>query len=202
MKSQEQLKIKEAANHAAGFKAVSISLKQILSRMSVSNTFKVLGKLNQKKGVDCPGCAWPDPDHRSKLGEYCENGVKAIAEEAMSAKASPEFFAKYSVAELQNQSDYWLGEQGRLTHPMVLKDGDTHYSPISWEEANQIIGKELNDLDHPNEAIFYTSGRTSNEAAFLYQLFVRMYGTNNLPDCSNMCHESVSYTHLTLPTIA
>jgi len=190
MESQEPLKIKKAANHAAGFKAVSISLKQILSRMSVSNTFKVLGKLNQKKGVDCPGCAWPDPDHRSKLGEYCENGVKAIAEEAMSAKASPEFFAKYSVAELQKKSDYWLGQQGRLTHPMILKDGDTHYSPISWKKANQIIGKELNELDDPNEAIFYTSGRTSNEAAFLYQLFVRMYGTNNLPDCSNMCHES------------
>ncbi|MDO6801621.1 FdhF/YdeP family oxidoreductase [Wenyingzhuangia sp. 1_MG-2023] len=158
--------------------------------MSFQNSFKVLSKLNQKKGMDCPGCAWPDPDHRSKLGEFCENGVKAIAEEAMERVADPDFFAKYSVEELSNQSDFWLGQQGRLTHPMILRNGETHYTPISWKETNQIIAKELNSLSSPNEAAFYTSGRTSNEAAFLYQLFVRMYGTNNLPDCSNMCHES------------
>ncbi|MDO6737299.1 FdhF/YdeP family oxidoreductase [Wenyingzhuangia sp. 2_MG-2023] len=158
--------------------------------MSFQNSFKVLSKLNQKKGMDCPGCAWPDPDHRSKLGEFCENGVKAIAEEAMERVADPDFFAKYSVEELSNQSDYWLGQQGRLTHPMILRNGETHYTPISWKETNQIIAKELNSLSSPNEAAFYTSGRTSNEAAFLYQLFVRMFGTNNLPDCSNMCHES------------
>lgn len=190
MKNNNELKIKQQANYAAGIKAVYISLEQIFSRMSVKNSFKVLQKLNQKKGVDCPGCAWPDPEHRSKLGEFCENGVKAIAEEAMEKIANPDFFAKYAVEELRAKSDYWLGQQGRLTHPMVLREGATHYTPISWDEANQIIGKELKGLNSPNEAAFYTSGRTSNEAAFLYQLFVRMYGTNNLPDCSNMCHES------------
>ncbi len=190
MENQKKLIIKDQANYAAGVKAVAISLDQIFSRMSVKNSMSVLNKLNQKEGVDCPGCAWPDPKHRSKLGEYCENGVKAIAEEAMEARVNPEFFAKHSVTELQQQSDYWLGQQGRLTHPMVLRENETHYSPISWSEANKIIGEELNALDNPNEAAFYTSGRTSNEAAFLYQLFVRMFGTNNLPDCSNMCHES------------
>lgn len=140
--------------------------------------------------MDCPGCAWPDPEKRSKLGEFCENGVKAIAEEAMDAKADPDFFSKYSVSEIIEKSDYWIGQQGRLTHPMVITQGDTHYRPVSYEKAFEIIGKKLKSLSSPNEAIFYTSGRTSNEAAFLYQLFVRMYGTNNLPDCSNMCHES------------
>ncbi|ANW96489.1 hypothetical protein AXE80_09440 [Wenyingzhuangia fucanilytica] len=190
MNNKKSLFIGKQANSAAGIKAVFISLQQILSRMSVKNSFKVLSKLNQKDGVDCPGCAWPDPSHRSKLGEFCENGVKAIAEEAMENRVDPIFFSKYSVKELQQQSDYWLGQQGRLTHPMILKENETHYTPISWSEANKIIGQELNTLSHPNEAAFYTSGRTSNEAAFLYQLFVRMYGTNNLPDCSNMCHES------------
>lgn len=190
MENQKELIIKEQAEYAAGVKAVAISLDQIFSRMTVKNSMNVLNKLNQKEGVDCPGCAWPDPKHRSKLGEYCENGVKAIAEEAMEARVTPEFFAKHSVAALQKQSDYWLGQQGRLTHPMVIRENETHYSPISWDEANKLIGNELNALDNPNEAAFYTSGRTSNEAAFLYQLFVRMFGTNNLPDCSNMCHES------------
>ncbi|MDO3695496.1 FdhF/YdeP family oxidoreductase [Wenyingzhuangia sp. chi5] len=190
MKKDNNLIINHPSKSAAGIKAVYISLQQILSRMSVKNSFKVLSKLNQKEGIDCPGCAWPDPSHRSKLGEFCENGVKAIAEEAMEKLADPNFFTKYSIKELQQQSDYWLGQQGRLTHPMILRENETHYTPISWEEANKIIGQELNKLDNPNEAAFYTSGRTSNEAAFLYQLFVRMYGTNNLPDCSNMCHES------------
>lgn len=190
MKNKKDLVIASQAQSAAGIKAVYISLQQIFSRMSFQNSFKVLSKLNQKKGMDCPGCAWPDPDHRSKLGEFCENGVKAIAEEAMERVADPDFFAKYSVEELSNQSDFWLGQQGRLTHPMILRNGETHYTPISWKETNQIIAKELNSLSSPNEAAFYTSGRTSNEAAFLYQLFVRMFGTNNLPDCSNMCHES------------
>jgi len=153
-------------------------------------SFKVLNQLNQKEGVDCPGCAWPDPKKRSRLGEYCENGVKAIAEEAMTARANPEFFKQHSVAQMLDQSDYWLGQQGRLTHPMVIRPGGTHYEAISWDDANALIGQSLKALNHPNDAAFYTSGRTSNEAAFLYQLFVRMYGTNNLPDCSNMCHES------------
>lgn len=188
--TKEKLRIGKPSDHAAGMKAIVISMKNIFKRMPVGKSFKVLNRLNQKNGVDCPGCAWPDPDKASKLGEYCENGVKAIAEEAMTARANPDFFAKYSVNELLAQSDYWLGQQGRLTHPMIVRPGNTHYEEVSWDEANQIIGSHLKSLDDPNKAAFYTSGRTSNEAAFLYQLFVRMYGTNNLPDCSNMCHES------------
>ena len=190
MIESEKLRITRTPKHAAGMKAVVIALKNIFDRMPKSKSLKVLNKLNKKEGLDCPGCAWPDPKHRSKLGEYCENGVKAIAEEAMDARATPAFFAKHSIEELQAQSDYWLGQQGRLTHPMILRPGSTHYEETTWDEANKIIGENLNALISPNDAAFYTSGRTSNEAAFLYQLFVRMYGTNNLPDCSNMCHES------------
>ncbi|MDG1148395.1 MAG: molybdopterin-dependent oxidoreductase, partial [Crocinitomicaceae bacterium] len=186
MNEAKKVRITRKPNYAAGVKAVVIALKNIFDRMPKGKSIKVLNKLNKKEGLDCPGCAWPDPDHRSKLGEYCENGVKAIAEEAMDARATPDFFAKHSIAELQEKSDYWLGQQGRLTHPMVVRPGGTHYEQISWGEANAIIGENLNALDNPNDAAFYTSGRTSNEAAFLYQLFVRMYGTNNLPDCSNM----------------
>ncbi len=149
-----------------------------------------LSRLNQFDGIDCPGCAWPDPDHDRSLNEYCENGVKAIAEEATTKRCTPDFFRAWSVAQLAQESDYWLGHQGRLTHPVVLREGRTHYDPVSWEDAFALIARELNSLDSPDQAIFYTSGRTSNEAAFLYQLFVRQFGTNNLPDCSNMCHES------------
>jgi molybdopterin-dependent oxidoreductase alpha subunit len=149
-----------------------------------------LSRLNQFDGIDCPGCAWPDPDQDRSLNEYCENGVKAIAEEATAKRCTPEFFRSWSVTDLSRQSDYWLGHQGRLTHPMVLRAGSDHYEPISWDDAFRMIADELNALSSPDEAIFYTSGRTSNEAAFLYQLFVRQFGTNNLPDCSNMCHES------------
>jgi anaerobic selenocysteine-containing dehydrogenase len=131
----------------------------------------------------------PD-DKRSLLAEYCENGAKAVAEEATRKKVDPAFFARHSVAEMSRWSDYEIGKSGRITHPMILKPGASHYEPISWEEAFRMIADKLNALASPDEAIFYTSGRTSNEAAFLYQLFVRMYGTNNLPDCSNMCHES------------
>tara|TARA_Y100000589_G_scaffold191592_1_gene181495 strand:- start:66436 stop:68724 length:2289 start_codon:yes stop_codon:yes gene_type:complete len=190
MKKNSKIRITNRPSYAAGGKAVIIALKNIFTRMPIGKSLKVLNKLNKKNGIDCPGCAWPDPDKRSKLGEYCENGVKAIAEEAMEARANPEFFAKHSVSELERKSDYWLGQQGRLTHPMIIREGQSHYQKISWDEANKVIAENLNSLKDPNEAAFYTSGRTSNEAAFLYQLFVRMYGTNNLPDCSNMCHES------------
>jgi len=151
---------------------------------------KLLRQLNQFEGYDCPGCAWPDPDDRRSTFEFCENGVKAIAEEGTTARATPELFARHSVAELSRQSDHWLGKQGRLTHPMVLRPGATHYEPIAWDDAFTLVATELNALGSPDEAVFYTSGRTSNEAAFLYQLFVRELGTNNLPDCSNLCHES------------
>lgn len=179
------------ATEAAGFTAVFSSMKHVFGAMPVKRGLKSLFALNQKGGVDCPSCAWPDPDgERSKVAEYCENGAKAIAEEATTRKVTPVFFQKYSVAELSQKSDYWLGQQGRLTHPLVLREGQTHYEKISWEESFKLIGNQLNSLSSPDEAIFYTSGRTSNEAAFLYQLFIRMYGTNNMPDCSNMCHES------------
>lgn len=190
LENKENLRIENPPEYAAGMKAVKIALKNIFDRMPVIQSLKTLNRLNKKKGVDCPGCAWPDPSKRSILGEYCENGVKAIAEEAMTARAGTDFFSKYSVEELRAKSDYWLGQQGRLTHPMIVRPGESHYSQISWDEANSIIGEQLKKLPSPNNAAFYTSGRTSNEAAFLYQLFVRMYGTNNLPDCSNMCHES------------
>ena len=176
---------------AAGWPAISSSIKHVFGAMPVARGLKTLFNLNQKGGVDCPSCAWPDPDdHRSGLGEYCENGAKAIADEATTLKATPVFFQRYSVAEMASKSDYWLGQQGRLTHPMVIREGQSHYEKITWEGAFELISKELNDLKSPDEAIFYTSGRSSNEAAFLYQLFIRAFGTNNLPDCSNMCHES------------
>ncbi|MDO9553892.1 FdhF/YdeP family oxidoreductase [Rhodonellum sp.] len=190
MTGNKDLRIESPPKSVAGIKAVFIAMKNIFQVMPKSKAIKVLHKLNQKEGVDCPGCAWPDPKNRSKLGEYCENGVKAIAEEAMEQVVGPSFFTTHSIDDLRAKSDYWLGQQGRLTHPMVLRPGESHYLPISWNEANACIGEELKGLSHPNEAAFYTSGRTSNEAAFLYQLFARMFGTNNLPDCSNMCHES------------
>lgn len=185
------IRIDEPPKVAAGTTAIFSAIKHVFGEMGVSQGIGVLNKINQFKGFDCPGCAWPDPDEkRAFLAEYCENGAKAIAEEATTKKADPQFFAKHSVYEMSEWSDYTLGKSGRLTHPMILREGATHYEQISWNDAFTIIAKELNNLSSPNEAIFYTSGRTSNEAAFLYQLFVRQFGTNNLPDCSNMCHES------------
>ncbi|RMF00849.1 MAG: hypothetical protein D6772_05720, partial [Bacteroidetes bacterium] len=183
--------LREREHAAAGLTAVKVALKHAAKYMKPKDAVRTLFKLNQKDGIDCPGCAWPDPDdERSALGEYCENGVKAIAEEAQKKRIDADFFAAHSVAEMRQWSDFELGKKGRLAEPMVLRPGATHYAPISWEEAFAIIGHHLRELDTPDEAIFYTSGRTSNETAFLYQLFVREYGTNNLPDCSNMCHES------------
>ena len=185
------LKLKQPEDTAAGLTGVFTAVKHILNEMDPVRASKVMFELNQKGGVDCPGCAWPDPDgRRSSLGEYCENGAKAIAEEATTSKLGPEFFAKYSVQELAQQSDYWIGKRGRILQPMLLEENSNHYKPIEWKDAYNLIARELNNLASPDAAIFYTSGRTSNEAAFLYQLFVRMFGTNNLPDCSNMCHES------------
>ena len=136
-----------------------------------------------------PSCAWPDPNHR-KAFEFCENGAKAVTWEATPVVIAPEFWAEHSVSELRTRSEYWLGMQGRLTEPVHKPAGEDHYRPVSWPEAIRIITDKLKSLGSPDEAAFYTSGRTSNEAAFLYQLMVRGYGTNNLPDCSNMCHES------------
>lgn len=145
--------------------------------------------LNQEDGFDCPSCAWPDPEHRA-TAEFCENGARAVADEATRARVDPDFFAKWSIPALLEQSDHWLNQQGRLTHPMVRDAGSEHYRPIAWDEAFELIASELHRSGDPDRSVFYTSGRASNEAAFLYQLFVRQFGTNNLPDCSNMCHES------------
>ena len=182
---------KNPAKSAGGFMAIISSVKHILREMGPAKGWKLLSKMNQKDGFDCPGCAWPDPDEkRSSLGEFCENGVKAIAEEATNKRIDAAFFASNSVGELAARSDFEIGKFGRLVQPLYLGKGKTNYEAISWEDAFSKIAQQLNALDSPDEAVFYTSGRTSNEAAFLYQLFVRMYGTNNLPDCSNMCHES------------
>ena len=185
------LKTTEPKKVAAGLQAVKSSLQHILKEMPLGKGLKVLNQLNQHDGIDCPGCAWPDPDdERSRLGEYCENGAKAIAEEATAKKLTADFFKKNSVHTLAELSDYEIGKKGRIAEPLILREGAAHYEPLSWEAAFNHIGQQLKELASPDEAIFYTSGRTSNEAAFLYQLFVRAYGTNNLPDCSNMCHES------------
>ncbi|MCU0339193.1 MAG: FdhF/YdeP family oxidoreductase [Spirosomaceae bacterium] len=180
------------AKTAVGLKAVLSSAKHVFGSTSVQRGTVSLLKVNQKDGFDCPSCAWPDPDgERSAIAEYCENGAKAIADEVMNRHtASPVLFQRYSVEELSQKSDHWLGQQGRLTHPLVLHPHKSHYEKISWDDAFRLVGQHLNALTDPNEAIFYTSGRTSNEAAFLYQLFAKIYGTNNMPDCSNMCHES------------
>jgi molybdopterin-dependent oxidoreductase alpha subunit len=149
---------------------------------------RTLLSANQPDGFDCPGCAWPDRNHASTF-EFCENGVKAVAAEATARRAGPDLFARHTVAELMGKSDFWLEDQGRLTEPMVYDAASDKYVPIAWDDAFALIARHLNGLPDPNQAIFYTSGRASNEAAFLYQLFVREYGTNNFPDCSNMCHE-------------
>ena len=182
--------LKEPSKSAAGLKGVQVAIRHALSEMGFERSIKTLSHLNQVEGIDCPGCAWPDPEKRSKLGEFCENGVKAIAEEATSKRANRAFFEKYSVEEISKWTDFQIGKSGRLEEPMVLYPDKIHYQPISWEQAFKLIAEELKEINSPDEAVFYTSGRSSNEAAFLYGLFVRAFGTNNLPDCSNMCHES------------
>jgi molybdopterin-dependent oxidoreductase alpha subunit len=173
---------------AAGLPGITHGLSIAVRQMGVPRTAKTLLKVNQVDGFDCPGCAWPEPGKRSHF-EFCENGAKAVAEEATARRITPEFFATHTVSSLARQTDYWLGQQGRLTSPMIKRPGVDHYRPIAWQEAFLLIAGQLKAI-RPDQAIFYTSGRTSNEAAFLYQLFARAYGTNNLPDCSNMCHES------------
>ena len=184
------IRIGEPARVAAGLQSVLKAAEFTFREPGIVRGLTALSHLNQFEGTDCPGCAWPDPDQERSLNEYCENGVKAIAEEATAKRCTPEFFEQWRVSELSKQSDYWLGHQGRLTHPMALREGSDRYEPVAWDEAFEVIAGELNNLSSPDQAIFYTSGRTSNEAAFLYQLFVRQFGTNNLPDCSNLCHES------------
>jgi molybdopterin-dependent oxidoreductase alpha subunit len=185
------LVLKPRPKYAAGLPAIIQSVEYAFRNMGVVKGTRLLKQLNQTDGFDCPGCAWPDPPAGERAHtEFCENGAKAASEENTRKRIEREFFRENSVAELSQRSDYWLAQQGRITEPMVLRADATHYEPISWDDAFAMIGRKLNALDDPNEAAFYTSGRTGNETAFLYQLFVRQLGTNNLPDCSNMCHES------------
>jgi molybdopterin-dependent oxidoreductase alpha subunit len=186
----EALTISAPKDTAAGIPAVVSSLRLANDQMGVRRGMLALLSVNKSSGFDCPGCAWPEPSGSRHIAEFCENGAKAVAEEATLRRVGREFFARHSVPELAGKSDYWLGQQGRLTEPMVLRPGATHYEPIGWDDAFRLVADELAGLGSPDEAAFYTSGRTSNEAAFLYQLFARRLGTNNLPDCSNMCHES------------
>jgi len=190
---EREIEVDRPKSSAAGKQAVAVTMKRAIEQMGVRRTAHTLLKLNQADGFDCQGCAWPDPDpeHRH-TAEFCENGAKAVAEEATLRRVGGDFFTRHSVEELARRSDYWLGQQGRLTEPVVLREGRSHYEPISWDDAFELVAEQLNGLDRPDEAVFYTSGRTSNEAAFAYQLFVRAFGTNNMPDCSNMCHESTS----------
>ena len=182
-------KLSKPKSTAAGIPGVLASFSHSVSNNLVSSIYN-LSKVNRFQGFDCPGCAWPDPDnHRSRF-EFCENGAKAVADERTSNKADPDFWSNWSVNELSLKSDNWLNKQGRITDPMVLMPNSMHYTKISWDEAFDIIATELASLEDINQSIFYTSGRTSNEAAFLWQLLARWFGTNNLPDCSNMCHES------------
>lgn len=174
---------------AGGWGALKSVARHLSEQKIAISGAKTLLRANQPDGFDCPGCAWPDRDHTSTF-EFCENGAKAVAAEATKFRAGPELFAKHTVTQLAEYSDYWLEQQGRLTTPMRYDAATDHYVPVSWDAAFDLIAGHLNALPSPDEAIFYTSGRTSNEAAFLYQLFVREYGTNNFPDCSNMCHES------------
>ncbi|MET3770347.1 formate dehydrogenase major subunit [Marisediminicola sp. UYEF4] len=187
--NEDNLTIKKPKKSAAGVEAVLVALDRGIAQAGVVRTARSLLRLNQRDGTDCPGCAWPESQGHRKTAEFCENGAKAVAEEATLRTVTPEFWAKHSIAELAEKTEYWLGNQGRITHPVVIRPGETHYSQISWDDAFELIGESIR-ATVPERTVFYTSGRTANEAAFMYQLFARSIGTNNLPDCSNMCHES------------
>lgn len=188
-KKKDPARIEPFTGPAGGWHALQSSAKHLLASHNPVGGARALLKANQPEGFDCPGCAWGETPNGSAV-DFCENGVKAVAWEATSLRVDREFFAKHSISSLLERDHHWLEAQGRLTEPMWRADGSDHYQPISWQSAFDLIGASLRQLPDPNQALFYTSGRTSNEAAFLYQLFVRMYGTNNFPDCSNMCHEA------------
>lgn len=174
---------------AGGWGALKSCGKHLLGSRAPLTGARALLKANQPDGFDCPGCAWGDPEHGSSF-EFCENGVKAVSWEATDKRTPPAFFAKHTLTELRTWSDYALEGEGRLTHPLRYDAASDRYLPVRWDEAFAEIGAELRALEHPDQAEFYTSGRASNEAAYIYQLFARAYGTNNFPDCSNMCHEA------------
>ncbi|WP_306368760.1 FdhF/YdeP family oxidoreductase [Nocardiopsis sp. CC223A] len=187
--AQDAPRVDPPKTSAAGLPAVLNSVRQVGENAGVRRGLPAMLALNQKRGFDCPGCAWPEGDKRHRA-EFCENGAKAVAEEATTRPLTADFFAEHPVSELARRSGYWLGQQGRLTQPLHLAEGADHYTPIGWDDALELVAAELRALDTPDQAVFYTSGRTGNEAAFAYQLLARQLGTNNLPDCSNMCHES------------
>ena len=182
--------VRPPSKGSAGLMGVFKTLQHTFRQMGPVAAIQALRKINQKHGFNCQSCAWPSPDRDRSFAEFCENGAKAVAHEGMKKRITAEFFSRYSVAELQTKSEYWLGQQGRLISPVILREGASHYEPIEWSAAFSHVAAALNQLRSPHEAAFYTSGKTSNEAAFLYQLFVRQFGTNNLPDCSNMCHQA------------
>ena len=183
--------IKRYDGPAGGWGALRATAKAVREQMDVTEVPKALLQTNKPNGFDCPGCAWPDKEHTSTF-QFCENGAKAVTWEATKKRVTPEFFAAHTVTSLLNWSDYQLEGEGRLTDPVAYDRATDTFKPISWEQAYARIGEVLRSLPDPNMAEFYTSGRASNEAAFLYQIFVREYGTNNFPDCSNMCHEATS----------
>ncbi|WP_293699984.1 molybdopterin-dependent oxidoreductase, partial [uncultured Agrococcus sp.] len=187
--SDADLEISEPKDYAAGLGGVYHSMEPAIRDMGLARTAKLMTKINHKDGFDCMSCAWPDPEHR-KLAEFCENGGKAVTWEATPVTVERSFWRDHSLSSLEDKTEYWLGLQGRLTEPVYKPRGSDHYEPIDWDAAFEIISRHLNGLAHPDQAAFYTSGRASNEAAFIYQLLARVLGTNNMPDCSNMCHES------------
>jgi molybdopterin-dependent oxidoreductase alpha subunit len=187
--SESRLAVGTPKRWAAGVPGVLASMRALNDQVGVRKAARTMLRVNQFDGFDCPGCAWPEPHETTRL-EFCENGAKAVAEEATDRRVTADFFAAHSIDDLAERSEHWLGQQGRLTEPMYRSAGDDHYGAITWPAAMSLIADRLRSLPSPNRAVFYTSGRTSNEAAFLYQLFARAFGTNNLPDCSNMCHES------------
>ncbi|KRG45787.1 FdhF/YdeP family oxidoreductase [Stenotrophomonas geniculata] len=191
MSEQKPPRYKPYNQPAGGWGAAGATAKVLLQQSVIGKGSKALLAMNQPGGFKCPSCAFPDADERKKL-EFCENGAKALAWEATQFRAGRELFAQYTVTELMAQTDYWLEMQGRLTEPMRYDAATDHYVPCSWDDAFALIGRHLQALDSPHQAEFYTSGRTPNEAAFLYSIFVREFGTNNFPDCSNMCHEPTS----------
>lgn len=187
---ENDLDVSKPKDWAAGLPGVYHSMQPAFKHMGVERSVRTLLRMNQKQGFDCMSCAWPDPsDHRSTF-EYCENGAKAVTWEATPVTVSSDFWAEHSITELRGRSEFWLGMQGRLTEPVYKAAGEDHYRPIGWDRAITLVSDKLKSLGSPDEAAFYTSGRASNEAAFIYQLFIRGLGTNNMPDCSNMCHES------------
>lgn len=188
--NEEELKVSEPQRSAAGAKAVMVSMERGFAEAGVSRTLRSMARVNQRGGFDCPGCAWPESiTGRRKPAEFCENGAKAIAEEASVRVVTPQWWAEHPISVLREKTEYWLGSQGRITTPMIIRAGETHYTPISWSQAFATIAEHVNATT-AERCVFYTSGRTANETAFMYQLLARSLGTNNLPDCSNMCHES------------